>query len=430
MLAHLVSASGLPLPRWLLAYLFAFGALLVVAGLRASHPARLWPEVEAADDRPGPARMVGSALGAAVYVGTVVVGLAATNDSGYFASIVLVVGFWIGGLTAALLVGDWFRFVNPFALVARLRPDDAADADDDDDPEHRAAAPPWTAAAMVAAFLWFWLVYGQRVPTNLDTGLFLLVYGVAAVAGVVIFGPRWLATGEGFTATFDLVGSLSSLGRRAQGGRLGWRAPLRGAAERGPVPGTALLAAVLLGGAGYEGLIQTSWWSDSVVGTRTGTELHVVGTVGIVWTTLIAYVGITGAARAATRLADRDAPALVERVGTAAAALALGAWVAYELPQLLVDGQNLVALASDPLGRGDDIFGTINNQPDLALLSARVQAWLSLIALALGVIGTGVLAHEAAFASLSPRRAARAVWPLAVAVSVGAGGAALLLLGQ
>jgi hypothetical protein len=427
-LAHLVSAGGLPLPRWLLAYLLAFGALLVVVGQRASHPAALWPEAQRAPAVLGIARgrltVVGEVVGALAYVATAVIGFAATDDGGYFASLLLVVVLWIGGLTAAFLVGNWFRFVNPFALVARLR---ARTEPDDLDEE---AGPSWTAAAMVAAFLWFWLVHGERIPTNLDTALFLVVYAVAVVGGVVIFGARWLEGGEGFTATFDLVGSLSPIGRDAETGRLRLQAPLRGAVERGPVPGTAVLAAVLLGGVGFEGLVQTSWWTDSVVGTRTGTELHLVGTVGLAWTILIAYVVIAVSARAGAAVAQREIGELAERVGIAVAALALGAWVAYELPQLLVDGQNFVALASDPLGRGNDIFGTIDNQPDLALLSPRVQSWLEIVALSLGAAGAAVLATDAAFATFSPRRAARAAWPLAVGVAVAAGGAGWLLLGQ
>ncbi len=380
-------------------------------------------------EAPSRLRLLGRAVGAVAYLGTIGIALGATNDGGYFASLLVIVVFWIGGLSLALLVGDWFRFVNPFALVARAF--ERRERDEADGPP-----PAWTAAAMVAAFLWFWLVYAERVPTNLDTGVFLIVYGAAAIGGVVVFGAGWLEGGEGFTATFDLVGALSPIGRDAATGRLALRAPVRGVAERGPVPGTALLGAVLLGGIGYEGLSQTSWWSDSVVGGRADTELLVVSTVGLAWVILIAYVGIVGAARIGSSVADRDAAELPERVGAAAAILALGGWVAYELPQLIVDGQNVIALASDPLGRGDDLFGTINTQPNLALLSATTQAWIAIVALAIGVIAAAVLMTEAAFAEnfscacvlacSSGTSAAMAV----VLAAIGSGGAALLLLGH
>ncbi len=419
-LAHIVSSNGLPLPRWLLAYLVGFEVLLVAAWARATAPRQRWPEPASVAPRRETAwSRVAAAIGVVLYLGLLVIGALTKDDYGAFVTVTVISIFWIGGLTVAPLIGDWFSPFDPFPTLARLVPD--GEPDD--------TAPTSAAAVFVFGFLWFWFAYATRLPNDHEVTVFLLLYTVAVLACGVRWGRAWVRENEGFGATFALIGSLAPLGPDPATGRLRLRSPLRGTAERGPRPGTFALASVLLGGAAYDGLSQTSWWTDEVVAGRVGLAYTVEATIGLLWTIVIVMVITLAACRLVARLTDREVPDLNERVAGAIAVLAVGGWIAYELPQLLIDAQNFVALVSDPMARGWDLFGTVNHLPDPRLVSLGTEAWLSMIAMILSAAGAAVLTVEAAFATLSPRRAARAVWPLAVGTTLLASGTCMLLVG-
>ena len=51
--------------------------------------------------------------------------------------------------------------------------------------------------------------------------------------------------------------------------------------------------------------------------------------------------------------------------------------VAHNLGYLLLRGQELIPLLSDPLGRGWDLFGTAGWSPDLTLVGARFEWYVA-----------------------------------------------------
>ena len=417
-LAHGAAANGLPLARWLLAYLLAFLVLLVVVALRASRPRAPWPE-QAAEEERAPTGMsgsrvialVGSAVGLAAFVAVLLCGALSLDDAGLFSYTAVVVVFWLGGQIAALAIGDWYRWLDPFVVLTAWLP--ARDRE----------APTWTAPVMVASLVWFWLVFGERAPTNREVATYLAIYACAVIVGALLWGPRWVREGEGFAVLFGLVGSL---------GLLRPRVPLRALVERAVRPATAALVAVYLGGVAFDGMSQTSWWID-VMGTRTGWSLRFVNTVGYAWTSAVVAAGILAAARITVAVVDAadDLPVadLGNRFAKAIVPIALACWMTHELPTMMIDGQNFYALVSDPLARGWDLFGTIDTLPNYTLLTPSQQGWIGTIALTAGALAAAIIGHAVVFQSFRPRLAIRAVWPLTVALMAAVVGADLLLLG-
>ncbi|MEY2465422.1 MAG: hypothetical protein QOH64_3560 [Acidimicrobiaceae bacterium] len=424
-LAHGFGAgSNLPLPRWLLAYLLAFAVLLVALAIRVTAPHALWKAdgerpSERRDDRPP----IASFVGLAIYVVLVVLASASATGEVGFVSVTVISVLWLAGIVLAALTGGWVAAFSPFDAIGWLI--DRRDRDVDHD---RPQPPTWTAALGLFAFLWFWLVYGLRAPNDREIAVFRCVYVIAVTAGVSVWGRAWVQRGEAFTAVFRMLGAASVLSIDPDTRRPRLRAPLRGIAERGAVLGTTALVAVLLGGVAFDGLSQTSWWLQ-VLGSKTGWSLNLVNTIGFVWVTVVIAAAIIGAARLAAKLADRDGPDLSERFAVAVVPLAVGCWLAHELTTFLIDGQNFIALTSDPTGRGWDLFGTIDNPTNYSVLTPVQTTTVGAIAILLGGAGAAVLAHEAAFGSLPARAALRAEWPLVVTLMIGVIAATALLLG-
>jgi hypothetical protein len=87
--------------------------------------------------------------------------------------------------------------------------------------------------------------------------------------------------------------------------------------------------------------------------------------------------------------------------------------VAHNCANFLMQGQQLVALASDPLGVKWDLFGTANFRPDIGLIDARVTWYVAIAAIVAGHVIAIWLAHRLALREFGTRRqAAVATLPL------------------
>jgi hypothetical protein len=87
--------------------------------------------------------------------------------------------------------------------------------------------------------------------------------------------------------------------------------------------------------------------------------------------------------------------------------------VAHNCANLLVQGQQLIALASDPLGLKWNLFGTANFRPDIGLIDARLTWYIAIAAIVAGHVIAVWLAHRLALREFGTRReAALATVPL------------------
>jgi hypothetical protein len=419
--AHNVGGGALPAPPWLLSYVGVFVVAATAVALRASWSGRrlrgfVGPEAmvhgapPSARPVPSPVRApiglhVGHLLG---LLALVLVGAAAVvgPDSGAanIAPVAVLVVWWVGLPIAAWLGGDVMRAINPFvAIVALLDRGGERSVD---------RAPAWTSAAFLAAFAWFFVAY-HRPGSPRALAVFLAVYLAAAVAGGLRWGRAWLATGEGFGGLSASVALLSPRRRNTS-----------------VPPGVGALMIVWLGSTLFDAFSSTPFWVD-VLGTSQGWTRTLLNSVGLVWLTAI----VAGVYLLALRLAERDrradsdGPSLAVPLGVALIPLALGVFLAHDVTLLLFEGQNFIALLSDPLGRGWDLFGTINRTIDYRLVQAGWVPWLQLGVLVAAHVAAVVIAHDTALALVPRRTAMRFTWALAgvAAVSIVAG--ALMVLG-
>jgi len=406
MFAHNVGGGALPAPPWLLSYIGAAFVLGTAAALRATWPTPRLVRRGADRDRPAPRTGIGSDGGLLLLVAVLVAAVAGPDSAAAnIAPRAVFVVWWVGLPIVCLLIGDVMRAINPFAaVVARLHrlrsPDDA-----------HAAPPTWTAAAFLAAFSWFFLAYhapGSPRPVALLLG----AYSVAAIGGGLRWGRAWLAAGEAFGG---LSAAVAGIGVRRPAGT----APA----------GTAALMIVWLGGTAFDAFSSTPFWVD-VLGRSQGWSRTMVNTVGLLWLTAI----VAGAFLVVVRLAERGrdgtatAGGLAAPLGVALVPLATGWFIAHDLTLLLSEGQNVYALLSDPLGKGWDLFGTLNHTIDYTLITGRWVRWTQLVVLVAGHVATVVLLHDTALGLLRRRPAMHTTWAMAVVAAGSITAAALLVL--
>ncbi len=170
-----------------------------------------------------------------------------------------------------------------------------------------------------------------------------------------------------------------------------------------------LLATVL-----YDGALATPEWGELegaiapylvIFGDL---RLAVIRTAGLIGFWLIfcgAYVGISAAMSALTQ--QRLSPLSVARsFALTLVPIAIGYHFAHYFTFLLIQGQYIIPLASDPFGFGWDLFSTAGYRVDIAVVGARFAWFAAVTAILLGHIAAVYLAHIKAMQVLDTRRMA------------------------
>lgn len=337
----------------------------------------------------------------------------------------LYIALWIGMQVASAVLGDVWRRINPLWTVAA-----ALDRVRGRDPETSTAtgwwASSWPAALGLLAFHWLELAYFE--PASLTAvAAFLSAYTVVVLVAASWFGAGWVRTGDGFAVLFGLLGALSPL-HRDDDGRLRLRIPGSGLAAVYLRPGTLGVILVVLGGTTFDGVTRTQWWGD-IAGGRREWDLTAVNTVGLLLTIATVAIAYLLAIRVLGLLARDDADLMdqARRWGPSLIPIVLGYSIAHYFSLLVFEGQSFLALLSDPLGSGRDLFGTADNTIDFTVVTADQIAYTQVAAIVIGHVAGVIAAHDKAVERYPHRTAVLSQYPL-LAVMVGYTVAGLLLL--
>jgi hypothetical protein len=394
----------LPVPAWL--FFYAASIVLVASFVALG---ALWrrPVLErAAAGRELPAGLQRVLLSPALRI---VLGVASTALFAVVAAAALVgdehvleniaptfvwVVFWVGLVPFVVLFGNLWAVLSPFRAVA----DGVAWAADRLGVRWRPEPYPerlgrWPAVVLLLAFVSMELVYEN--PSD-PRALALAIYLYAAITwlGMFAFGRRaWLEGGEAFHVYFGLLGRIAPFA--VVDGRVVRRPPLSGLTTVRVVPGTLAFVAVMLGSVGFDSVSRTSFWLDQQLragGELGRTAIGLAGLIGTVLAVALAYLAAVAAARAMTGHPQGLEAAFV----TSLVPIALVYVIAHYFSLLILQGQYLVPLVSDPFGRGWDLLGTASFQPNLGLLTPNTIWYAQVAALVIGHVAGLTLAHDRA----------------------------------
>lgn len=230
----------------------------------------------------------------------------------------------------------------------------------------------WPAALGLFAFVWQELVNPQQAFVS-SVRLWLAVYAAVLLIGAALVGDRWFASADPFEVYSSLLAKLSPWGRDDDG-RLVLRWPLRNLTTVEPRPGIVAVVAVLLGSTAFDSFRDSLAWARFSQGGFQGWSGMDLSTttldlLGLVLACLFVGVTFTVAARLTAldhvEVRHRDLPGLLAH---SVLPIIVGYMTAHYLTYLLEQGQVTLRELSDPLVRGDDVFGTAG---------LHVNQWLS-----------------------------------------------------
>jgi hypothetical protein len=333
--------------------------------------------------------------------------------------------FWVGLVPASLLFGPVWRQLNPvrtvhlgIARVLRIPP----------------ARGPfryprwlgyWPAAVSLLSFTYLELVVPDRASTGVLV-LYFCFYFQVDLLGALLFGSGWFDRGDGFEVYSSLVGRLSPLGRRDDG-RLVLRSPLNGLDGLKPAAGLAATVCVLLGSTAYDGFSSTRIWVRTI--TSSSIPPETLGVLGLVGFIAVAYLTYSIATSLAGTLGGSSVSALPEKFAHSIIPIAAGYVIAHYFSFFVFEGQAALILASDPLNKGWNMFGTADWKIDYTMMSASTIAVVQVVAIVFGHIVAVIAAHDRAVRLFPPRRAVAGQLPLLILMIGYTLGGLLLLFG-
>lgn len=333
--------------------------------------------------------------------------------------------WWVGFTLLQAIVGDLWRWLNPWSGPARLVQRALGLGGG---PWHGLLRYPgwldhWPAVASFLAFAWIEIVsLAPSDPMLLAETVGLYVLGT--FAGVLVFGETaWLGKAEAFSVYFRLVGQLSPIVWRGPGR---FRFPGAGLVAGEAVSlSLALFVLLTLASVSFDGLSHTFWWLSwwginplefpGRSGAVTASTLGLVGAWVLLAALFLASVAagawLAGEAGAWLTAFCRFAPTLIP--------ISLAYHLAHYLTALLVNGQDAIVAFNDPFGQEVDLLGLGWFRVSLSVVndwrSVSVIFALQSLAIVTGHILAVVLAHAVSLRThASPRLALLAELPLAV----------------
>ena len=264
----------------------------------------------------------------------------------------------------------------------------------------------WPAFLLLLAFSWVELIYpSPAVPLHI-AGL-AIGYSALTFLGMFAFGRSvWLQRGEMFSLFF------STFARFAPTEQCALRPFGAGLLDTRGVS-TSMMAFVLLvlSTVLFDGLLSTPEWSSleaslaATMPTLSDAALMVVRTIGLITFWLIffgAYVAVSAlmSVMTGTHLSPLE---MGRSFAFTLVPIAIGYHLAHYLTFLLIQGQYIIPLASDPFGFGWNLFGTASYRVDIAIVGARFAWFAAVTAILLGHIAAVYLAHLKAMQTLGQR---------------------------
>jgi hypothetical protein len=342
--------------------------------------------------------------------------------------------FWVGIAYVSALIGNIWALINPWKIIfgyaesliwkssrrdlARYEPY----------PERLSA---WPAVVFFLVFDWVEVVYtGSGVPLNIAAHA--LVYSAITFVGMWWFGrDEWLRNGEVFTIVFGFLAAFAPVqitepsgddDMTAHGFSLGpWGAGLLTAPR--PELSKAALLVLMLATVSFDGFVETGTWTElllsllpafSFLGAYAFTGITTMGLI-LVPIGFFGVFALTAWLMGWLGNSSLSSTVLVRTFVFSLVPIALAYHIAHFFSFLMIQGQRMFSLISDPFGWGWDLFGTADYVIDIGAVNARFIWFLSIVAIVIGHIVAVYVAHVYALRTFPDKGdAVRSQYPMLV----------------
>jgi hypothetical protein len=355
------------------------------------------------------------------------------------------VAWWVGFAYLSALVGNLWAVVNPWAALFGWG--EALFGSRRVTRPYPARLGVWPAVGLFLAFAWVELIYtGRSIPAQL--GRLIVGYSILTWMAMALFGrATWLRHGDPFATAFGVLARFAPTEIRVMGREACRRCELPCAGRDGTCldcgacferaapprrewnvrpfaagllntadvsPSMVVFVLVLLSTVTFDGFTATPAWAGlesalyAALAPLGEARLTVIGTLGLLAFPLLFLLVYLGFARWMAWMGeDQLTTGTVARLFVLSLVpIAIAYHLAHYFTYLLIQGQLLIRLASDPFGFGWDLLGTARYRPDIGIVGARSVWYTAVVAIVVGHVIAVYVAHVVALREFRDRRAA------------------------
>lgn len=366
--------------------------------------------------------------------------------------------WWVGFAYVSALLGNLWALINPWQtifewsdnLFQRLRRGEQVSLHLNY-PNWLAS---WPAVLLFTLFAWLELISDYAAQPKI-LAVLILIYSLITWMGMLLFGKeKWLRRGEFFSIIFYYLSCLAPMDGRLGANKVtnpdrnipyesvkfendhktttlscrpyNWYVRPPGSGLLNPRQSShseMVLILLFLSTVTFDGITATPFWNTILFSMYSQFQsigsilVPIVNTIGLL---LFPVVFIATYLLFATlmRLSSGSPISAITLARTFVYSLipiAVAYHLAHFLSFLLIHGQLIISLVSDPLGLGWDLFGTADYIPNIGIINARIAWFLGVGSIVLGHIVAVYLAHFYAIQLFSGIRSSiRSQYPLLV----------------
>lgn len=307
--------------------------------------------------------------------------------------------FWVGLLltityASAIVSGVWKR-LDPFRFLARLALGK--------DYKSIFEFPRWLryipALLFYFGLLWFELLSFGAGALPQNVGLFLIGYGVLTIFGIGLFGAgAWFRYGDFFSVFFGVVERFAPL--RVEERTLVVTLPGEKLFETSPRSfGLLVFILLMLSSTAFDALRETRLWFDTVSASAfVLRNYEMVSTLALIVSPFV-FLALYAAAIYFMCLITQSRSrffAMLLGFTFSLVPIVVAYNFAHYFTLILVEGQNLLPVLSDPFARGWDIIGTADYVFNPGIISASTVWYTQVAVILIGHIVATYVAHRIA----------------------------------
>jgi hypothetical protein len=189
-----------------------------------------------------------------------------------------------------------------------------------------------------------------------------------------------------------------------------------------PYPGNVAFVIAMLSTVLFDGLHSSPVWLEfqKLFEGRFDTNGYFLGFLGVILVWAFFYFIFLGTCllvpqNSPSKMRGRlsNAMYIAEIFAPTLIPIALAYHIAHNFSSLIIQGQNIFILSSDPLNQGWNIFGTANFYPNISILDAKTVWYVALVSIVVGHVVSIALTHLVAIKEFrNSAIAGKAVFPL------------------
>jgi hypothetical protein len=316
--------------------------------------------------------------------------------------------WWLGLSITISLLGNFWPLCNPWEtlfdisnwVIKRFRVNPVA------------TKPPllfpkalglYLATCFLLAWSWMEVVYPIAfVPFRVAS--IALLWSALNLMGMYLFGKStWMGRGDVFSLYFSMLGQFGIFSYSTKGRSLNFRLPGEGVLIDGViwrnVNGVAAFIVAMLAIVLFDGLHGSQAWGlfkqilEWLGLIQLSANDYLGGTVGLflVW---LFFAGLFYVSCfISSRFTSVSTDSLANNFSLSLIPIAVAYLLAHNFSSLMIQGQSIIFLASDPFGLGWDLFGTANFRPNIGIIDAASTWYLAVTSIVLGHVIALILNH-------------------------------------